>query len=312
MRSPIRITEVGPRDGLQNESGIVGVEAKVAFIDRLSEAGFPEIEVTSFVSPKWVPQLADASEVLGRIRRRPGTIYSALVPNERGLERALEARVDKVAVFTAASESFARKNINAGVAESIERFRPVAAAARAAGLPVRGYVSCAVACPFEGPIAPSRVAEVSHMLLDVGVDEIDLGDTIGVAVPGDMDKLLAAHSTVTSPERLTLHLHDTRGTALACAWRAIELGVRSFDASCGGLGGCPYAPGATGNGATEELVYACEGSGLSTGIDLQTLLDAGRIISAALGRALPSRLLKAGTLVPCGKLTVPTGAVAKE
>ncbi len=268
------------------------------------------------MSPKWVPQLADASEVLGRIRRRAGTIYSALVPNEKGLERALEAKVDKIAVFTAASESFARRNINASVAESIGRFGPVVAAARAAGLPVRGYVSCAVACPFEGAIEPRRVAEVSAMLRDLGIDEIDLGDTIGVAVPGDIDRLLDAHAKVVPIDRVTLHLHDTRGTALACAWRAIERGVTSFDASCGGLGGCPYAPGATGNGATEELVYACEGSGHTTGVDLQRLLDAGRFIGAALaastpGRVLPSRLLKAGTLVPRGSNTEPTGASAK-
>ena len=306
----VRITEVGPRDGLQNEQGVVSVDAKVAFIDALSHAGLPEIEVTSFVSPKWVPQLADASEVLGRIQRRPGTVYSALVPNEKGLERALEARVDKIAVFTAASESFARKNINASVRESIERFRPVVEAARRAGLPVRGYVSCVVACPFEGPIAPAAVAEVSRALLAVGVDEIDLGDTIGVAVPGDIDRLLAAHAGVVPVERITMHLHDTRGTALACAWRAIELGVTSFDASCGGLGGCPYAPGATGNAATEELVYACEGSSRSTGVDLQALLAAGRCIESALGRTLPSRLLRAGTLVPRGKVTDPTGASA--
>jgi hydroxymethylglutaryl-CoA lyase len=306
----IRITEVGPRDGLQNEQGIVPIEAKVAFIDGLTRAGLPEIEVTSFVSPKWVPQLADASEVLARIARRPGTVYSALVPNERGLERALEARVDKIAVFTAASESFARKNINASIAESIERFRPVVDAARAARLPVRGYISCVVACPFEGPIDARAVADVSRALLAIGVDEIDLGDTIGVAVPGDIDRLLAAHASVVPIERITMHLHDTRGTALACAWRAIELGITSFDASCGGLGGCPYAPGATGNAATEELVYACEGSSRSTGVDLQALLGVGRFIESALGRTLPSRLLRAGTLVPRGRVTDPTGASA--
>jgi hydroxymethylglutaryl-CoA lyase len=307
MSVAIRITEVGPRDGLQNEKAVVNLDAKVAFIDRLSDAGCPEIEVTSFVSPKWVPQLADASEVLARIRRRSGTVYSALVPNETGLERALAAKVGKIAVVTAASESFARRNINASVSESIARFRPVVAAAHAAGLPVRGYISCAVACPFEGAIEPARVAEVSRALLDIGVDEIDLGDTVGVAVPGDIDRLLAAHAQVVPLSRTTLHLHDTRGTALACAWRAIESGVTSFDASCGGLGGCPYAPGATGNAATEELVYSCEGSGRPTGIDLHTLLDAGRLIGSALGRDLPSRLLKAGTLVPRGSITDPIG-----
>jgi len=290
----LRITEVGPRDGLQNEKGFVSTEDKIAFIDRLSDAGFPEIEVTSFVSPKWVPQLADAAEVLSRIRRRTGTTYSALVPNEKGLDAAMAARVDKIAVFTAASESFCRKNINASIAESIERCRPVVARAKAGNVPVRGYVSCVVACPFEGPVDPKSAARVSHMLLDVGCDEIDLGDTIGVAVPRDMDRLLEAHANVVVMDRITMHLHDTRGTALVCAWRAIELGVRSFDASCGGLGGCPYAPGALGNVATEELVYACERSGLATRVDLNALLAAGKGIEAALGRPLASRLLKAG------------------
>ncbi len=310
MHGHIRITEVGPRDGLQNEKGVVSTDGKVAFIDLLSATGVPEIEVTSFVRPTWVPQLSDAADVLSRIRRRAGTVYSALVPNMQGLERAVAARIDKVAVFTAASESFAHKNINATVAESIERFRPVVAAARTAGLPVRGYVSCVVACPFEGPIDPIRVVEVTRRLLDIGIDEIDLGDTIGVAVPRDMDRLLEAHAAVLPLSRITMHLHDTRGTALACAWRAIECGVTSFDASCGGLGGCPYAPGATGNGATEELVYACEGSGLTTGVGLQAMLEAGRFMASALGRSLPSRLLNAGTLVPRGSITDPTGTSA--
>ncbi len=299
----IRITEMAPRDGLQNERELVPLDAKVAFIDRLSDAGVSEIEVTSFVSPTWVPQLADASEVLARIKRRPDTVYSALVPNMKGFERALAAGVGKIAVFAAASESFSRANINATIAESIERFRPVVAAAHHAGLPVRGYVSCAVACPFEGPIAPDRVASVSRMLLDLGVDEIDLGDTIGVAVPGDIDRLLAAHDGIVPLDRTILHLHDTRGTALACAWRGAQLGVDRFDACCGGLGGCPYAPGASGNLATEEIVYAFEGSGLRTGVDVATLLDAGRIVASALGRTLSSRLLKAGLPVPRGSVS---------
>ncbi|MFO0826935.1 MAG: hydroxymethylglutaryl-CoA lyase [Phycisphaerales bacterium] len=299
----IRIADVGPRDGLQNEREIVSTDHKVALVDALSASGVPEVEVTSFVSAKWVPQLADAAEVLARIRRRPGTIYSALVPNEQGLDAALAARVDKIAVFTAASASFCRRNINATIAESIARFRPVVARARDARLSVRGYVSCAVACPFEGPIAPTAVADVSKMLVDIGCDEIDLGDTIGVAAPADIERLLAAHDGVVAIARTTLHLHDTRGTALACAWRAIELGVRSFDASCAGLGGCPYAPGATGNLATEELVYACERSGLATRVDLPLLLEAGKGIGAALGRALPSRLLRAGLPTAIGKVS---------
>ena len=296
----IRITEVGPRDGLQNEPQAVSTDDKVAFIDRLSAAGLAEIEVTSFVSPKWVPQLADAREVLARIRRRPGTTYSALVPNEQGLDAALSANVDKIAVFTAASESFCRRNTNASIAETIDRFRPIVARAKQANIAVRGYVSCAVACPFEGPLDAHAVARVSRMLVDVGCDEIDLGDTIGVAVPLDMDRLLTAHADVVPLERTTLHLHDTRGTALVCAWRAMQLGVRSFDSSCGGLGGCPYAPGALGNAATEELVYACERSGLATRVDLVALFAAGKGIGEALGRPLPSRLLRAGLPAPQG------------
>lgn len=293
-RRAIRITEVGPRDGLQNESIAIPLETKIAFVERLADAGCPEIEVTSFVSPKRVPQLADGFEVLAGIRRRPGVVHSALVPNETGLDRALAAGVDKIAVFTAASEAFARRNINATIQESIERFRPVVARARAAGLPVRGYVSCAVACPFEGPIAPAAVAETTRRLLDLGCDEIDLGDTIGVAVPRDVERLLEAHAPIVGFDRITLHLHDTRGTALVCAWRAMQLGIMSFDASCGGLGGCPFAPGAAGNQATEELVYACEGSGLATGIDVSGLLEAANLVAAALGRSLPSRLVRAG------------------
>jgi isopropylmalate/homocitrate/citramalate synthase len=298
MSGRLRITEVGPRDGLQNEREIVPVEAKVALVDALSAAGFPEIEVTSFVSPKWVPQLADAAEVLARIARRPGTLYSALVPNEKGLDAALAAGVGKVAVFTAASEAFCGRNLNATVSESIARFAPVVRRAREAGLPVRGYVSCAVRCPFEGPVAPRKVAEVSRALLGLGVTELDLGDTIGAAVPGDLEPLLAAHAGFASPGEITIHLHDTRGTALACAFRAIELGVRSLDASCGGLGGCPFAPGATGNLATDELVYAVSGSGFATGVDLAALLGAAALAERSLGRPLPSRLLRAG--VPGG------------
>jgi hydroxymethylglutaryl-CoA lyase len=298
MTPVIRVTEVGPRDGLQNESVPMPLERKIAFVERLADAGCPEVEVTSFVSPKRVPQLSDAAELLAAIRRRSGVVYSALVPNEAGLDRALEARVDKIAVFTAASESFCRRNVNASIAESIARFEPVLRRAKAAGLPVRGYVSCAVACPFEGPIAPRTVAETSRRLRDIGCDEIDLGDTIGVATPRDIERLLEGHAGVIPIADLTLHLHDTRGTALVCAWRGIELGVRSFDASCGGLGGCPFAPGAAGNLATEELVYACEGSGWTTGIEVAALLEAGSIASAALGRPLPSRLAKAGPFVP--------------
>ena len=290
----IRITEVGPRDGLQNEAIAVSTDAKVAFVNLLSSTGVAEIEVSSFVSAKWIPQLGDAAEVLRRIDRRKGVTYSALVPNEKGLDAALEARVDKIAVFTAASETFSRKNTNASLAESLERFKPVIARAKVtASLPVRAYISCAVACPYEGPIDPKKVRDLAAKLLDLGADEIDLGDTIGVAVPTDIDVLYEAIDGLLAPSQTTLHLHDTRGTALACACRAVEIGVTSFDSSCGGIGGCPYAPGAMGNIATEELVYTLNKMGFHTGVDLQRMFEAGRHISAAMDRTLPGRLFKA-------------------
>lgn len=289
----IRITEVGPRDGLQNEPTMLGVDAKVAFIDLLSASGVSEIEVSSFVSPKWVPQLGDAAEVFARITRREGVVYSALVPNLKGMEGVLAAKADKIAVFTAASETFSRRNTNASIAETLERFKPVIEQAKAAQLPVRAYVSCAVACPYEGPINPQQVREVAAKLLDLGADEIDLGDTIGVATPCDIERLYDALASLLEPHQTTLHLHDTRGTALACAYRAYQLGVRSFDASCGGIGGCPYAPGAAGNIATEDLVYTFNAMGLDTGVDLQRLLEAGRHIEQALQRPLPGRVFQA-------------------
>jgi isopropylmalate/homocitrate/citramalate synthase len=289
----IRITEVGPRDGLQNENAILAVEEKVAFVDALSEIGVAEIEVSSFVNPKSVPQMADAAEVFRRIRRRRGVVYSALVPNEQGLERALEAHVDKLAVFTAASETFSQRNVNASIAETIDRFRPVVKGAKAAGLLIRGYISCAVRCPYEGPVEPESVRGVAQSLLQLGVDEIDLGDTIGAAVPTDIDRLYEALAGLLSPEETTLHLHDTRGTALACAYRAMQLGVASFDASCGGLGGCPFAPGAAGNLATEDLVSMCGGMEIETGVCLKKLLAAARLVSHALGRAPSSRVYAA-------------------
>ncbi len=293
MTSVIRITEVGPRDGLQNESQLLDVDDKVRFIDLLGAAGAAEIEVSSFVSPRWVPQLADAEEVFRRIRRREGVVYSALVPNERGMERALAAEVDKIAVFTAASETFSVRNTNATIDQTLERFAPVIDRARAARLPVRGYVSCAVACPYDGPVAPTRVREVAERLLALGVDEIDLGDTIGVAGPRDIEALYEGLEGVLAPAQTTLHLHDTRGTALACALRALQLGVKSFDASCGGLGGCPFAPGAAGNLATEDLCYLLNTMGLECGIDLPAQLLAAAHIAAVLGRRLPGRVVNA-------------------
>ncbi len=289
----IRITEVGPRDGLQNQETILGVADKVRLVELLSACGVAEIEVSSFVSPKWVPQLADADEVFAAMRRRPGVVYSALVPNETGMGRALEAGAEKVAHFTAASETFCRRNTNATIAASIERCRRVASLAHEAGLPVRSYISCAVACPYEGPMEPARVREIAERLLEAGADEIDLAETIGVAVPADIERLYEGLDGVLAPADTTLHLHDTRGTALACALRAIELGVASFDASCAGLGGCPYAPGAAGNLATEDLVYACERSGWKTGVRLEALFAAGRHLAGALGRAMPGRVFTA-------------------
>lgn len=295
MARPARmhLTEVGPRDGLQSEKTIVSTDAKVRFIDLLSESGVDEIEVTSFVSPKWVPQLADAAEVFARITRKAGVVYSALVPNEKGLDGALAAKADKVAVFTAASEAFSQRNTNATIAETIERFRPVVRRAKDASLPVRGYVSCVVACPYSGAIAPAKVRMVVEELLALGVDEIDLGETIGVAVPADIDRLYEGLGGVLAPMDSVLHLHDTRGTALACAHRAMELGVFRFDASCAGLGGCPYAPGASGNIATEDLIYFAQRMGLETNVSLDRLFEAGRHIATALGRAPSGRVFTA-------------------
>jgi hydroxymethylglutaryl-CoA lyase len=308
----IRITEVGPRDGLQNEKTVLNTAQKVEFVNLLSQAGADEIEVSSFVSPKWVPQLGDAAEVFRAIERRAGIVYSALVPNVTGLERALElgpgVRPDKIAVFTAASETFSRKNTNASIDETLERFRPVIELARQEQIPVRAYISCVVACPYEGPIDPASVAEVVKKLLDLGLkastpsadgrqptaesfsDDIDLGETIGVATPADIERLYDELDGLIEPCETTLHLHDTRGTALACAYAAMLLGVSRFDASCAGLGGCPYAPGAAGNLATEDLVYLCQHMDGGTRIDLERQFAAGRLIRAALGRPLPGRV----------------------
>jgi len=286
----LRITEVGPRDGLQNEKSIIATDDKVRFVDLLSECGFAEIEVSSFVSPKWVPQLGDAAEVFARINRKPGVIYSALVPNERGLEGAIAAKVDKIAVFTAASETFSLKNTNATIAQTLERFAPVIRKAKTqatfgdgsdkpgGGLSVRAYISCAIACPYEGPIATEKVRDVMARLLDLGVDEIDLGDTIGVATPDDIERLYEGLRGLLEPSQTTLHLHDTAGRALACAERAWRLGVRSFDSSCGGLGGCPYAPGAKGNVATEALVDLFQKLGQRIGADQQGIARASEFI----------------------------------
>jgi isopropylmalate/homocitrate/citramalate synthase len=293
---PDRVTvyEVGPRDGLQNEPETVPVETRVAFVDRLTEAGLPAIEVGSFVSPKAIPQLADTEEVFRRIRKGSGVRYPVLVPNERGLDRALDAGALEIAVFTAASETFNQHNIHAGVDESIERFRPVAARAREAGVRVRGYVSTAFGCPYEGEVSPEAVREVVHKLLDVGVDEISIGDTIGVATPGDVFSVIEAlYESGISRGILALHFHDTRGTALANVFAGLQCGVATFDASAGGLGGCPYAPGASGNLATEDLLYMLEGLGIATGVTLAKVVEASRFLAGFLGRRPPGRYLAA-------------------
>ena len=289
--SRVRITEVGPRDGLQNESNVVPTEAKVAFVNALGATGVDEIEVSGFVHPKWVPQLADAADVFHQLERAPGIIYSALVPNEKGLERALEAGVDKIAVFTAASETFNRHNINASIAESIERFQSVMKRVKSEDLPVRGYVSTAFHCPYEGRIAPDQVVPVVEQLLDLGVDEVSIGDTIGKAPPSDVRALLDVLFKRVGPERLVLHVHDTYGMAIANALAAWEdYGVTRFDSSAGGLGGCPYAPGAAGNVATEDLVYALQASGAETNVDEAVVVQAAQKIEPHLSRSLNSRL----------------------
>lgn len=271
----VRITEVGPRDGLQNESVRIPTAIKIEFVDQLSAAGFPEIEVTSFVSTKWVPQLGDASEVMRGITRRAGTIYSALVPNERGLEDALEACVDKVSVFVSATEGFSTRNTNGSVDEVLARIAPVVSRAKVTGKPVRGYVSCIIRCPYDGPVDPAQVVAVCARLLEMGVDEIDLGDTIGAADADSISRLYQSIARIIEPSKTTLHLHDTHGQAITCALRALEIGVRSFDSSVAGLGGCPYAPGSAGNVATETLARAMVSAGFDTNIDIQRVSDAG-------------------------------------
>ena len=293
---PERVTvyEVGPRDGLQNEAETLPLAVRAAFVDGLTEAGLPAIEVGSFVSPKAVPQLADTEELYRRIHTASGVRYPALVPNERGLERALAAGVREIAVFTAASETFNRKNINAGVDESIERFRPVIARAKEEKVRVRGYVSTAFGCPYEGDVAPEAVREVVHKLLDLAVDEISIGDTIGVATPaGVYDVIEVLYESGVTRGVLALHFHDTRGTALANVFAGLECGVTTFDASAGGLGGCPYAPGASGNLATEDLVYLLEGLGIHTGVTLARVVEASRQLAESLGHRPPGRYLSA-------------------
>jgi hydroxymethylglutaryl-CoA lyase len=282
----VRIVEVGPRDGLQNEKATIPTEAKVAFVDALSESGFDEIEAGAFVSPAAIPQLADSDLVFDKIRRRPGVVYGALVPNEKGLERALAAEADKIAVFTAASETFNQRNIHATIAESIERFRPVLAGAKSAGLPVRGYISTAFHCPFEGPIAPQKVIDVASKLLELGVDELSIGDTIGKAHPDEVRRLLEPLLKTVGTAAVALHFHDTYGRAVEnalTAWR--EFGTSTFDASAGGLGGCPYAPGASGNVATEALAAALSAAGAELTVRPEAVAKAAEPIRPYLGHS---------------------------
>jgi hydroxymethylglutaryl-CoA lyase len=294
LPSRVTVYEVGPRDGLQNEPETLSTEVKVAFIDRLTEAGLPAIEVGSFVSPRAIPQLADTEEVFRRIHRASGVRYPALVPNVRGLERALSAGVSEIAVFTAASETFNQHNIHAGVDESIERFRPVAARAREEKMRIRGYVSTAFVCPYEGAVSPEAVREVVHKLLDLPVDEISIGDTIGAATPSHVYEVVETlYDSGIARGVLALHFHDTRGTALANVYAGLECGITTYDASAGGLGGCPYAPGASGNLATEDLLYLLDGLEIETGVSLPKVVEASRLLSGALGRRPPGRYLAA-------------------
>ena len=283
----IRIAEMAARDGLQNESRSVPTAVKIAFIDALSATGVQEIEASSFVAAGAVPQLQDAEQVFAGIRRAPGVVYSALVPNERGLERALRSKVDKIAVFTAASETFNRNNINASIDESFERFEPVVRQARAAGLPIRGYISTAFWCPFEGAVAPGQTVMVARRLLDLGVDEVSVGDTIGKAVPSEVLGLLDLLLPFAAADRLAMHFHDTYHHAIENVVASRRRGIATFDASAGGIGGCPYAPGASGNVATEAVVQALRQEGEEVGVDLEALRSARNVIAAALGRSIP-------------------------
>jgi hydroxymethylglutaryl-CoA lyase len=290
----VDIVEVGPRDGLQNEKTLVPAAAKVAFVKALAVCGFPEIEVTSFVSPKWVPQMADAAEVLAGLVAAPaGVVYSALVPNEAGMERALAAGVQRVAVFTAASETFSRKNTNASIAESLERFKPVIAMAAASNVSVRGYLSTAFVCPYEGAVTPAAAGAVVRKLFELGVDEVSIGDTIGAAAPRQVHDLLDELADDIDPAHLAMHFHDTRGTALTNVLASLERGISIFDASAGGLGGCPFAPGATGNLATEDLLYFLDRMGIATGVDLEKVRAASNALRAAAAVRQPSRVLEA-------------------
>ena len=289
----VTVVEVGPRDGLQNEHANVSTADKIAFVDLLSEAHLPVIEVSAFVSPKWVPQMADASEVFSGITRRPGTRYTALVPNLPGLDRAMAVGVAEIAIFAASSETFSRKNINQTIDQSLAGYAEVTARALANGVRVRGYLSTAFGCPYEGDVAPSRVAALTERLMQMGVFEVAISDTIGIAHPAQVAQVLDVVLARVPIDKIALHFHDTRGTALANVLEALSVGVRTFDASAGGLGGCPYAPGASGNLATDDLIYMLDGLGIETGVSLTALSKASGFIGRQLDHKLPSRYFQA-------------------
>jgi hydroxymethylglutaryl-CoA lyase len=299
MRHPpaVTIVEVGPRDGLQNEKAAVSTADKVEFVNRLSAAGLPVIEVAAFVSPTWVPQMADAGEVFAGITRRPGGRYAALVPNVAGLERAHAAGVTEVGIFAAASEGFSRRNINRGIEESLDTYRGVCARAAELGVRVRGYVSTAFGCPFDGGVPPGKVADVASALINMGAFEVAVSDTIGIAHPAQVAEVVTEVASQIPLAQMALHFHDTRGMALANVLAGLDSGVRTYDASVGGLGGCPYAPGATGNLATEDLTYMLDGLGVETGVDLSKLFAASAFIESRVGHDLPSRVYRASRAV---------------
>jgi isopropylmalate/homocitrate/citramalate synthase len=291
----INVVEVGPRDGLQNEKVTIPTEAKIDYITALADAGLRTIEAGAFVSPKWVPQMADTAEVYRNIPKDPGVDYPVLVPNMKGLERAIDVGVTSVSIFTAASETFNKRNINMSIDESFENYAPVASRALAEGMRVRGYVSTAFGCPYEGDVAPEKVLEVCARLLDLGCYEVSVGDTIGVGTPVQVQGVIGILLQVIPPSKLAMHFHDTRGTALANTLAALEMGIPTFDASSGGLGGCPYAPGASGNMATEDLVYMLEKMGIDTAVDLSRLVAASQIIAPYLDHPLPGKYLQSCT-----------------
>ena len=289
----VRMVEVGPRDGLQNEPGKISTAVKVELVNRLAQAGLKTIEAASFVSPKWVPQMADSAELMRQIQRYPGVTYTALTPNLKGFENALACGVDEVAIFAAASEQFSQKNINCSVAESLRRFEPIMMAAKAQGIKVRGYISCVLGCPYQGEVPVSAVVQVAKQLVSMGCYEVSLGDTIGVGTPRKTQQMVEAAAKEVAIEQLAVHCHDTYGQALANIYAALELGIAVIDSSVAGLGGCPYAKGASGNVASEDVLYMLNGLGIDTGVDLESLIAAGQFIMQALGRRTGSKVANA-------------------